>query len=433
MKIKKNDTRSFALKILYNILHKNIFFSDALIRYENDFEEFNDKDKKYIYQLIITVIRRLGYIERIINLHLQKPIKNPEIKIVLGIGVAQIIYLRTPDYAAVNQTVNIIKPKLNSFKPLVNAILRKIAKNQEKYFNITNSTKHMLPSWILKKWEKNHGENNTKLIIKSLLSEPYIDISIKTSENKIFEQLNTQVLPNGTIRLKNHYKISSLPKYREGNWWVQDAAATIPGSLLINKLKNNPDKKLVIDACAAPGGKSIQLLRSGLEVISIDRNKERINTMIKNLKRMNLTYNIIDNNFLNWNPTSLDISGILLDAPCSGTGTLRRNPDIIWSRKKRDIENLSRIQIKLLKHSLKILRPGGTLVYAVCSIEPEEGINIARKALSWPNVELSKISDEELPKLEESITKEGFVQILPHYWSEFGGLDGFFIARFEKK
>ena len=154
--------------------------------------------------------------------------------------------------------------------------------------------------------------------------------------------------------------------------------------------------------------------------------------MVKNFNRMNLKHNIINTNFLNWEPTNLDISAILLDAPCSGTGTFRRNPDIIWHRKKSDIMKLSEIQMKLLEHSFKILKVGGTLVYTVCSIEPEEGINVAKKILNLPNIKLSKITSEEIPKLKESITNEGFVQILPHYWSEFGGLDGFFITRFEK-
>ena len=123
----------------------------------------------------------------------------------------------------------------------------------------------------------------------------------------------------------------------------------------------------------------------------------------------------------------------MLDAPCSGTGTLRRNPDIIWNRKKNEIQSLSNIQIKLLKHSFKVLKSGGTLVYTVCSIEPEEGLNIAKKVATWSGIKLSKITYEEIPKLQKSITKEGFIQILPHYWNEFGGLDGFFIARFEKK
>ena len=433
MGIKKNNTRAFCLKILYKILHKNVFFSDALIKYQNEFDEFNDNDKKYIYQLVVTLIRRLGYIEKIINLYLEKPIRNPEIKIVLQIGVAQIIYLRTPNYASVNQTVGIIRPKLKTFKPLVNAILRKVINNQKDYIHIINSTDHMLPAWILNKWKRNYGNETTELIIKSILSEPYLDISIDFSQTKIFKKFNAKLLPNGSIRLRKHNKISSLPMYKEGNWWVQDAAATIPANLLLNRINNNRKKKLVIDACAAPGGKSIQLLRSGLNVFSIDHDKKRIETMVKNFNRMNLKHNIINTNFLNWEPTNLDISAILLDAPCSGTGTFRRNSDIIWHRKKSDIMKLSEIQMELLEHSFKILKVGGTVVYTVCSIEPEEGINIAKKILNLPNIKLSKITSEEIPKLKESITNEGFVQILPHYWSEFGGLDGFFIARFEKK
>ena len=433
MGIKKNNTRAFCLKILYKILHKNVFFSDALIKYQNEFDEFNDNDKKYIYQLVVTLIRRLGYIEKIINLYLEKPIRNPEIKIVLQIGVAQIIYMRTPNYAAVNQTVEIIRPKLKTFKPLVNAILRKVINNQQDYIHTINSTDHMLPAWILNKWKRNYGNETTELIIKSILSEPYLDISIDFSQTKIFKKFNAKLLPNGSIRLRKHNKISSLPMYKEGNWWVQDAAATIPANLLLNRINNNRKKKLVIDACAAPGGKSIQLLRSGLNVFSIDHDKKRIETMVKNFNRMNLKHNIINTNFLNWEPTNLDISAILLDAPCSGTGTFRRNPDIIWHRKKSDIMKLSEIQMELLEHSFKILKVGGTVVYTVCSIEPEEGINIAKKILNLPNIKLSKITSEEIPKLKESITNEGFVQILPHYWSEFGGLDGFFIARFEKK
>ena len=430
---KKNNTRAFALKILYKILYKNIFFSQALILYQKEFDEFSDNDKKYIYQLIITVLRRLGFIDKIIDIYLEKPIKNPEIKIVLEIGVAQIVYLRTPSYAAVNQTVDIIKPKFKSFRPLVNAILRKVSDRKEKHQSITSCLDNMLPTWILKRWQKNYGKKETKLIIESLLNDPYLDISINSIDKKIFDEFDKINLPNGSLRLKKYKKIPSLPMFNDGKWWIQDAAATIPANLLINKLNNLPGKKLVVDACAAPGGKSIQLLSSGLNVISIDYDKARTKTMKENFKRMNLDYNIVNTNFLNWDSFDLNISGILLDAPCSGTGTLRRNPDIIWNRKKNEIQSLSNIQIKLLKHSFKVLKSGGTLVYTVCSIEPEEGLNIAKKVATWSGIKLSKITYEEIPKLQKSITKEGFIQILPHYWNEFGGLDGFFIARFEKK
>ena len=221
--------------------------------------------------------------------------------------------------------------------------------------------------------------------------------------------------------------------YNQGKWWVQDAAATIPANLLINKLNNIKDLGIVIDACAAPGGKSTQLLSAGFNVISIDHDKKRISIMKNNLIRMGLTHSIVNTDYLKWKHSNKNISGILLDAPCSGTGTLRRNPDIMWHRERSDIMKLSDIQTKLLKHSLNLLEAGGVAVYSVCSIEPEEGINIARKAISWPNIKISKISADEMPKLGNSITKEGFVQILPHYWNDFGGLDGFFIARFEKK
>ena len=154
-------------------------------------------------------------------MYLEKPIRNPEIKIVLQIGVAQIIYMRTPNYAAVNQTVEIIRPKLKTFKPLVNAILRKVINNQQDYIHIINSTDHMLPAWILNKWKRNYGNETTELIIKSILSDPYLDISIDFSQTKIFKKFNAKLLPNGSIRLRKHNKISSLPMYKEGNWWVQ--------------------------------------------------------------------------------------------------------------------------------------------------------------------------------------------------------------------
>ncbi len=429
----KNNTRMFALKILYKIFHKKIFFSEALALYETDFDEFSSRDKKYIYQLVHTVLRKKGYIDKILNLYVEKPLRNPEVKLILRIGIAQIIFLRTPSYAAVNHTVEIIKPKLKSFKPLVNAVLRKVSKNTKNYIDIIDNPEYMLPLWISKKWKKNYGEITTKSIIKSLTNEPYLDITIKKCNNKIFNDYDPVALPNNSLRLKKFNKISSLPMYNQGKWWVQDAAATIPANLLINKLNNIKDLGIVIDACAAPGGKSTQLLSAGFNVISIDHDKKRISIMKNNLIRMGLTHSIVNTDYLKWKHSNKNISGILLDAPCSGTGTLRRNPDIMWHRERSDIMKLSDIQTKLLKHSLNLLEAGGVAVYSVCSIEPEEGINIARKAISWPNIKISKISADEMPKLGNSITKEGFVQILPHYWNDFGGLDGFFIARFEKK
>ncbi len=433
MNLKDKNTRSFAKKILYNILYRSIFFSDAFFIHKKEFEEFSDNDKKYIYQLVFTVLRRSGQINKIINLYTKKPIKNPEVNLILKLGVAQILFLRTPNYASVNQTVELVKNNLKPFRPLVNAVLRKISDNINNFDEILNDPNNTLPTWLLKKWRAYFGKDITTSIAESILSEPYIDITKKISKEKIFSDLNTITLPNDTIRIIKAQKISDLPSYHEGRWWVQDAAASIPATLLINKMKKIKDKSIVLDVCAAPGGKTAQLINAGLDVISVDKNKSRVNLMKENLKRLDFNTSVICSNFLNWKPDYTNVKGILLDAPCSGTGTLRKNPDIIWNRDKSEISKLSNLQIKLIKHSLKILRPGGYLVYSVCSIEPEEGINIAKKVALWANVKLSFIKSYEMPELQESITTDGFAQVLPFYWKNLGGLDGFFIARFEKK
>ena len=234
------------------------------------------------------------------------------------------------------------------------------------------------------------------------------------------------LLPTGSIRLRETpTDVTALPLWGEGNYWVQDGAAALPARLLDAKRG-----EAVLDMCAAPGGKTMQLAATGARVTALDVDSARINKVAENLARTSLTAHLMVADARQFE-TSESFDAVLLDAPCSATGTLRRNPEALWIKTPSDVARFAQTQAELMAAGAKALKPGGRLVYAVCSLEPEEaqsGIHAASEA----GLVVSPINPQELPELEHAITPEGYVRLLPSYWGELGGMDGFFIARFKK-
>ncbi|MDE3016860.1 MAG: 16S rRNA (cytosine(967)-C(5))-methyltransferase RsmB [Pseudomonadota bacterium] len=403
---------------------------------DRHFASLSPSDRAFAQMLAKTVLRRLGQIDNILKVFLERPLEARASRIMhaLRLGTAQLIWLKTPPHAAVHATVELAKQlKMEKMSGLVNAVLKKVAHEGEAIAAAQDAAKINTPGWLWESWEMAYGADITRRIAEIHLTEPPVDISVKSDPEYWAGKLGGVVLPvktdfGGSVRLRDTRAITQLSGFSEGKWWVQDLAAAIPAKLL-----GDVHDKRVIDLCAAPGGKTAQLAVSGAKVSAVDRSKDRIAMLKTNVHRLQLQAEYVTTDASKWLPAFAP-DAILLDAPCSATGTLRRHPDVAWHRKPEDIARLMETQKKLLMHALGILAPGGTLVYAVCSLQPEEGERQIRQLLEeHKDVTLMPIKAAGLGVPEECVTSKGEIRTLPCHLSELGGMDGFYAAVLRKK
>jgi 16S rRNA (cytosine967-C5)-methyltransferase len=284
-----------------------------------------------------------------------------------------------------------------------------------------DASKLNTPAWLWQRWIRHYGEENVSRIAAAHLEEPLLDLSVKANAAAWAERLSGSLLPWGTVRLSAKGRIEDIEGYDEGAWWVQDAAAALP-ALLLGDVKG----LRVADLCAAPGGKTAQLAAHGAHVTAVDISAPRLRRLQENLARLNLKAETVQANASEWTPTE-PFDAVLLDAPCSATGTIRRNPDIPYLKSEADIAALASVQARLLNHALSLLKPGGQLVYATCSLEPEEGDEQIRPLLAERgDIALKPIKADELGVPPEAIIPQGMLRTLPFHAC---GMDGFFAAR----
>ena len=386
-------------------------------------------------------IRRLGEINFYLKKYIKKPLKTEQshVKANLIIGAAQIIYMRVPAYAAVNDSVEIAKKNSPHHVKFINAILRQLSRDFENNKLNKSNVLMNIPIEIMNKWKNIFSEEQLiKIANQHLVIPPALDISIcpKENINKWKINLKGKILGSNNIRLINSYgKINKIHGYDQGKWWIQDIAAQLPVKILLSKIKHNTN---VIDLCAAPGGKTAQLLTNNLKVTSLESNNKRTKILKENLNRLNLKTKLIIKDATQYKPEKL-ADALLLDAPCTSSGTLRKNPDILWrlSYKKGNyfshMRSVIEIQRGLLDSASKMLKPGGFLIYSVCSMEKEEGENqIVDFIKKNSKFIIDPIKESEIDITKKAITKDGFIKTLPFFSSEEGGMDGFFIARLIK-
>jgi 16S rRNA (cytosine967-C5)-methyltransferase len=380
-------------------------------------------------RLTATVLRRLGTLRHLVGGYLEKgfPSDAPRAETILLLGAAQILWLEVPDHAAVDLSVRLAQAdrRAGRYAGLVNAVLRRVAQHgaTASFDDISRDT----PEWLLKRWTGIYGSDTARAIAAANGHEPALDLTVKQDTESWAERLRGRVMPTGTVRTLAHGAISLLPGFSEGAWWVQDAAAALPVRLFGDLRGKN-----VADLCAAPGGKTAQLAFAGANVTAVDRSPVRINRLRENLARLSLDAETVVADALEWDGGPFD--AVLVDAPCSSTGTIRRHPDVPWLKSEADVSVLTSLQQRLLDRAVGLLKPGATLVYCVCSLEPEEGENQTTALLARdPRVARKPITPQDVFDCAEFVTPAGDLRTLPLHLVDpdprWGGLDGFYATR----
>lgn len=424
------NARSAALDLIGAVLHRRRPLDDA-IDDNPAMHRLPGRDRAFARLLVATVLRRLGQIDDLIAFCLTTPLA-PRAAIVhdiLRLGVAQLLFLRTPPHAAVATSVDLADSRgFLSHKGLVNAVLRRLSLEGAARAERQDAARLNTPDWLWQSWSCSYGEATARAIATAHLKEAPLDLTLRGDAAGWCGKLQGTLLPTGTLRRPPGGSVMALPGYAEGAWWVQDAAAALPARLF-----GDVAGREVIDLCAAPGGKSAQLATAGARVTAVDRSTRRLDRLVANFGRLALPIEAVAADALSWRPQR-PIEAVLLDAPCTTTGAIRRHPDVPHLKLPEDVARLSWVQENLLHAALEMLQPGGTLVYCTCSLEPEEGPRRIEALLrAGAPVMRRKIDAAEIAARPDWITAEGDLRTLPCHLAEYDGVDGFFCARLVKR
>ncbi|MDO4161912.1 MAG: RsmB/NOP family class I SAM-dependent RNA methyltransferase [Pseudomonadota bacterium] len=419
-----------AAQTLQSILENKIFFGELK-------KQFSEKDLPFINMLILTTLRHYTMLQAVTNSFLRKkiPHKHRIAEYLLILSVSELLFMKTAPYAVIDDTVNNIRQTTDRFLGgLANAILRKIPSRKEnllKNFEKINP----LPADFLPVLD-GYTEHEKKQIAQSIFCPPPLDLTVKKNAKEWANKLNADLLPNGTIRLFDAPKVQQIEGFSSGDWWIQDAAASLPVQILGNDLRGLK----VADLCAAPGGKTAQLAARGAEVTAVDISADRLKTLQENMHRLGfdniktLAVDALD--FLNNSPEAFfDI--VLLDAPCSATGTFRRHPEILHIKNRQDVVQQAALQKQLLDKCHRILKSDGILVYSTCSIAKAEGeLQISDFLREHKNFRRIPVASEEISVFgswpDNLITTDGAIRTLPFFASEKNGMDAFFICKLKR-
>ncbi|MHC2255090.1 16S rRNA (cytosine967-C5)-methyltransferase [Bradyrhizobium embrapense] len=430
--------RRIAADILDGVLHKRRTLDDQLdgAGAHPGLKSLADRDRALMRRLVSTILRKLGTLGHLLSRLLDRgvPTDAPRAQSALLIGAAQILWMDVPDHAAVDLSVRLVQSDRRAAKyaGLVNAVLRRCAREGQGLIDEISTQTLDLPPWMLARWNAHYGEATAREMALALGHEPSLDLTVKSDAPQWASRLHGEILPTGTVRTLLQGSVTMLPGFAEGHWWVQDAAAALPARLF-----GDIRDKRIADLCAAPGGKTAQLALAGAQVTAVDRSPARVARLRDNLTRLALQAETVVADAAEWPAEAASFDGILVDAPCTSTGTIRRHPDVAWLRQEGDIAALSALQKRLLQKSVHLLKPGGTLVYCTCSLEPEEGEHaIAALLASESGLRRAPVEKDEVAGLDDIITADGDLRTLPSHLPNadprLGGLDGFYAARLVK-
>jgi len=387
------------------------------------------RDKGFARALATESFRRLGQIEAVIRQFVTKPPAphragmTPEILIA---GACELLFLKTPAHAAVDAANRLAQadPGAVHFKPLINAVLRRVAREGEIVIRAQDSAALNTPDWLWARWLSAFGEETARAIAGIHMNIPALDLSYAGAS--LPDITGAIELAPGRLRLNRAGRVEDLPGYSDGQWWVQDFAASLPARLF-----GDVQGKRVFDLCAAPGGKTAQLCAAGAQVTAVDLSPERLNMLRENLCRLNFNAEIVAADIRDWRPPQ-PAPFVFLDAPCTATGTIRRHPDLPWTKTAADIDICATLQQELIDAAAEMTAPGGILVYAVCSLETEECTEqVAAFLHRHEDFQREAVVPSEVFDASFA-TPEGDLKTLPHFWAGKGGMDGFFAARLRK-
>ena len=395
---------------------------------------FEARDRAFTRLMAATVLRRKGQIDDALARYMERPLpaKAGSAAASLQVAVAQLLFLDTPPHAAIDLAVEALAGDAVTarYKGLANAVLRRVADARGDILAEQNAARLNTPDWLHDRWRAAYGDDPARRIALAHLDEPPLDLTVKSDPGAWAEQLGGRVIEANTVRLAEAGQITRLDGFASGDWWVQDAAAAVPARLF------GPVQGLeVLDLCAAPGGKTMQLAAAGADVIALDISPRRMRRLEQNLDRVGLEARLVTASALDYAPDR-PLRNVLLDAPCSSTGTIRRHPDVAHTKAEKTVGELAAVQARLLDRALDLVEPGGTLIYSTCSLEPEEGEHQAERVVGDGRARRVPVDAAEAGVFSEAVTTQGDLRILPFHCQHddlrFAGADGFYVTRLQK-
>lgn len=437
------SARAVAIELLEAVLKRRKPLDEALAEHP-DLDRLVNRDRQFVRALVTCTLRHLGQIDHVLAQCLEKPLpaRASAIRNILRLGTAQTLFLKTPAHAAVDTMVTLAGKRGGEagYKGLVNAVLRRIAREADLFRQFAPGSGSFtgaisLPDWLWQSWVKAYGVAKATQIAIAHLEEPPLDFTVRRDPEHWAKMLGGAALPGGTVRRAAHApdnyrpspRIEDLPGFAEGMWWVQDLGASLPAKLL-----GNLTGKRALDMCAAPGGKSAQMALAGAQVTALDRSRKRLARVAENMQRLRFAVDCEVADAALWQKGK-DYDVVLLDAPCTATGTIRRHPDVAWLKDQGDVAKLSASQDVLIDAAVRLVRTGGTILYCTCSLQPEEGPERVAAALQRHALARLPIAPEELFGFKELATPDGDLRSLPSHLAGLGGIDGFYAARLMKQ
>ncbi len=412
---------------------------DGLTDHENGHPQYKAldlRDRGLVRAILVTALRYRMTIAGLLARRLEKPLppNATALSHILHVAAAQILFLDIPDSAAVDLAVTHAKsdPRTQRFSGLVNGVLRTLARAKDTELPAALAATDEAPKWFSDRLKTAYGPEKARQILAAHRHEAPVDFSVKADPELWAERLGGIVLPTCTVRVeKLSASVPELPGFADGAWWVQDAAASFPARLFgdVRGLR-------VADLCAAPGGKTAQLILAGARVTAVDTSKNRLTRLSQNLERLGLSAEAVQADLLKYEPREL-FDAVLLDAPCSSTGTVRRHPDVPWTKTAADVEKLANLQRRLLARAVTLVKPGGRIVFSNCSLDPLEGEDLYRAFLAeTPGVIDDPLVAGEIAGIDAFLTAQGTLRTTPADLDlgspERSGLDGFFAARMRR-
>ncbi len=432
-------TRRFAVDILGNVLDDGRPLDQVLDHRASmpAWRALSPADRALVRAIVSTTLRRLGLVDDALKRQMKRPLpgKAARVRQILRVGAAQLLFMEVPDHAAVSLATELADRdrETRPWKAMVNGVLRAVARSRDEILETQDATRLVTPLWLWRDWSETWGEDKTRAFATAHMVEPALDLTVKSDAAGWAERLGGRVLPTGSVRLLPHCAVPEMEGFEAGEWWVQDAAAALPARLL-----GDVAGKEVADLCAAPGGKTAQLAAAGAKVTAVDLSPHRLDRLKQNLARLRFTdVATIAADLETWTPKA-PFDAVLLDAPCSATGTIRRNPDVGRLKKSAQVEELAELQHRLLDRAAGWVKPGGLLVYCTCSLQTAEGEEqIARFLAEHPDYEHVPVEAAEIGGLAQAITADGDLRTLPDMLPDpeprLAGLDGFCAARLRRR